>query len=191
MNEFLGIDQNITGAVPFQGVVQPAGSNVLISDSFNMTNRFYGGTIGARFGYTWCRWDVGATVKVSFGATCHSAVIDGSTTLAGAGTAPGGVLAQPSNIGHYSSSDFSVVPEINLTVGYQVTRCIRVLVGYNFIDWNRVLRPANQIDRSLDLTQAPTSAMFVPGAAGVAPRFPGVRTDFWAQGINVGMELKY
>ena len=32
---------------------------------------------------------------------------------------------------------------------------------------------------------------FVPGAVGTRPLFTAVRSDFWAQGINVGFELKY
>lgn len=195
MNDNLNINQSVTtltpGAASFNGIPQPAGSNFLFNDSFNMTNRFYGGTLGARFNYTWCRFDIGATLKVSLGATHHVAIIDGSTTLVGNGTLPGGTLAQPSNIGRVTSTDFSVVPEANATLGYRVTPCIRVLLGYNFLDWNRIQRVGNQIDRNLDAAQAPTSPAFVPGAVGAAPRFPGVRTDFWAQGINVGVELKY
>jgi len=37
----------------------------------------------------------------------------------------------------------------------------------------------------------PTSPLFVPGAVGVRPSFPATRTDFWTQGINVGLELKF
>jgi len=121
-------------------------------------------------------------------------VIDGSTTLTAIDgtrtTISGGSLAQPSNIGRITSTDFSVVTEVTLTAGYQVTPHLRVLVGYTFIDWNRILRAGNQIDRQVNIAQVPTSPQFAPGAAG-PPIFPGTRTDFWAQGINVGLELKF
>ena len=31
----------------------------------------------------------------------------------------------------------------------------------------------------------------VPGFVGAVPAFPAVRTDFWAQGLNVGIEFKF
>jgi hypothetical protein len=195
LNDTFTMDQNITtlapNVLPFNNVLQPAGANFLISDSFDMTNRFYGGTIGGRVNWTHCRFDIGATVKVSFGATRSTAVIDGFTTLAGAGTAQGGSLAQPSNSGEFSNTDFSVVSELTATAGYQLTPGLRILVGYTFLDWTRVQRAASQIDRNIDLSQVPTNAPMVPGSIGTAPRYPGSRTDFWAQGLNVGLELKW
>lgn len=197
LNDFLSLNQNLTvlaggaGILPFNNVFQPAGANFTINDSFNITNRFYGGTIGARFNYTWCRFDVGATLKVSLGATHTTAIIDGSTTLAGTGTLPGGSLAQPSNIGRFTTTNFSAVPEANLTAGYLVAPWFRVLVGYDFLYWNRIQRAGGQIDRGLDLTQTPSSPTYNPGSVGAAPRYPATRSDFWAQGINVGIELRY
>ncbi len=58
--------------------------------------------------------DVGATVKVAFGDTAHTAIIDGSTTLNSGGTsntAPGGAYSQPSDIGLHNTNDFTVVTE--------------------------------------------------------------------------------
>jgi hypothetical protein len=199
LNDRLDINQNLTvlpgQAIFFNGVIQGGGSNFLINDSFNMTNRFYGAQIGARLDWAYCKFDVGATAKVAFGATSHVAVIDGSTTLnATDGTTTtlrGGSLALASNIGRYTSTDFSVVPELSLTFGYQVTCNVRVFVGYTAMDWNRVQRASSQIDRRVDLTQAPSSATFVPGFIGTVPAFPAVRTDFWAQGLNVGIEIKF
>ncbi len=197
LNDALTINQDITllpggaGFIFYNGAPQPAGSNFLLNDSFSTTNRFYGGTIGARFNWTWNRFDLGAAAKVSFGATSHVAAINGFTTLVGNGTLPGSTLAQASNIGRFSSTDFSVVPELTMTAGFQITPGLRLLVGYNFLDWNRIMRVGNQIDRQIDFTQVPTSPTFAPGTVGANPRFPATRTDFWAQGINVGFELKY
>jgi Putative beta barrel porin-7 (BBP7) len=36
-------------------------------------------------------------------------------------TTPGGLYALPGNIGHYTHDEFSVVPELGINVGYQVT----------------------------------------------------------------------
>lgn len=193
LRDDLSIHQDVTllanGIIPFMGVEQGAGSNFVFQDSFNTVNRFYGGQFGARFNYTYCKWDIGVTGKLALGATTHVTVIDGATTLNGTATAPGSTLAQPSNIGRYTSTDFSVVPEVTATVGYQLFPCLRLMVGYNFLYWTRVQRAGDQIDRQIDFAQSPTSsALPVPATR---PQFLNQRTDFWAQGINLGVEIKY
>jgi hypothetical protein len=196
MNDALDIRQDYTGGnLAFNGTVLPAGAHVLLADSFDMTNRFYGGTIGARLNWTAGRFDLGAVLKVSLGATAHVSDISGSSSSAINGaitnTVVGGTLAQVSNIGRTTSTDFSVVPELNLTAGYQITCQLRLLVGYTVLDWNRVQRAGDQIDRRIDFSQVPSVNGFVPGAVGTSPIFPANRTDFWAQGINVGLELRF
>jgi hypothetical protein len=200
MNDYLGLNHNTAllpggaGLITFGGAAVPAGSKFQVSDSFDMTNRFYGGTIGARANWMWCKFDLGAVVKVSMGATTHVAAINGTTTLTAIDgtrtTISGGSLAQASNIGRTTSTDFSVIPEVTLTAGYQVTPHLRLLVGYNFFDWNNILRAGSQIDRNINFAQVPTSPQFAPGAGG-PPTFQRARSDFWAQGINVGLELKF
>jgi hypothetical protein len=200
MNEQLGIDQTITtlpGAnfqIPFLGVPQPAGTNFAINDSFNVTNRYYGGQVGARVDWAWRSLDISALMKIGAGATNSLFIIDGSSTLNAINgthvTVPGGTLTQLSNIGRYSSTEFSVVPELTLTAGYQFTPTIRLTAGYTLLYWTHVMRVGNNIDRNVDPGQVPTAA-FPTITPGTQPGFPAIRTDFWAQGVNVGMELKY
>jgi hypothetical protein len=201
LNDTLTANQNFTvlpaaaGGVAFVGVPQPAGANFALNDSFNLTNRFYGGQIGARVDWVSCyKIDVGATIKVAFGDTAHTAIIDGTTTLNNAGasaTAPGGAYSQPSNIGRFNTNDFTVVSELTFTIGYQVHPNIRLTAGYNLIYWPRVERAGSQIERTIDPGQSPTDPAFVAGTVGTFPRFLNYHSDFWAQGINVGVELKY
>ena len=47
-------------------------------------------------------------------------------------------MALPSNIGHYSRDQFSVVPEVGLNVGYQLTRHVSLSAGYTCIYWSNV-----------------------------------------------------
>ncbi len=198
LNDTLNSNINTTSLAPgfdFLGAPQPAGANFVINDSFNITNRFYGGQIGARFGFAWCRLDFAVTTKIAFGATHQVGIVDGTTTLNLAGvsnTAPGGLLAQTSNIGNQSSTVFSVLPEVTANWGFQITPRIRMLAGYTFLYWNRIQRAGDQIDRQIDLaSQVPTSPTFTPGTSGPRPSYPSNRTEFWAQGINLGVELKY
>jgi hypothetical protein len=200
MNDSLSMDQSITtlpGAnlqIPFLGVPQPAGTNFVLNDSFNVTNRYGGGQVGARVDWAWRNLDVNALLKIGAGDTNHLFIINGSSTINAIdgthGTAPGGTLAQLSNIGRYSSNDFSVVPELTITFGYQVTPNLRVTAGYTLLYWSNVMRVGNNIDRNIDPGQVPTAA-FPTVTTGTQPAFPAIRTEFWAQGVNVGMELKY
>ncbi|OWK43207.1 hypothetical protein FRUB_02806 [Fimbriiglobus ruber] len=73
-----------------------------------------------------------------------------------------------------------------MNLGYQVTDHIRLIAGYSFLYLNSVARPGNQIDPVIDTQQ-------IPPATGTGTRpAGGVRTsDFWVQGINLGMQLRY
>lgn len=157
----------------FGGAPLPTGSNLFIQDSFATNNRFYGGQIGARVHWTHCRWNLGMSGKIAFGSTFSTVQIDGTTTLDGAATLPGGTLAQGTNSGRHVSNRFTVVPEISGTVSYQVSPCFRLLGGYTFLYWNRLQRSSDQID-----------------ATGAAVYSNG-HSDFWAQGIHLGAELKW
>ena len=195
INQTLNVLDAGTGFVPFNGTPQPSGSTFLFNDSFAVTNRFYGGQLGARVNFAFCNFDLGAVAKLGMGATTHTVYIDGSTTLndinGNSTTLRGSTLAQASNIGRFTSNDFSFVPELIATAGYQLTPHLRLMVAYNLLYWTRVERAGNQIDRNIDFTQVPTSPTFVPGSFGTRPLFPNTRTDFWASGINVGVELRY
>jgi hypothetical protein len=106
-------------------------------------------------------------------------------------TLPGGILALPTNIGHQSKDDFSVIPEAEIRLGYQVTKHLSAFVGYNFMYWSSVVRPGEQINRNLTPTIIPSFFEFTPGAPATQPAPLFKTTDFWAQGINFGMELRF
>ena len=125
-------------------------------DSFETTNNFYGGQLGLRFECTpddgrggWQGgFDFRADAKVALGATLEGANINGSTftnlgnpMLATPAYFNGGVFAQPTNIGRYSQSDFAVLPEVNLSVGYAIVPCVRIFMGYDFLWLSDVARP--------------------------------------------------
>jgi hypothetical protein len=88
-------------------------------------------------------------------------------------------------------TEFSVIPEAGLTLGYQVSRCLRVNLGYNVLYWSNVVRPGEQIDTVLDTNQIPN----FPGPATPAvvqrPRVPFNETNLWVQGITAGLEVRW
>jgi hypothetical protein len=140
-------------------------------------------------GYCRGRFSAGLLGLVALGSTHQVVDINGSSTLAGtgaiAGTNPGGILTQPSNIGRHTQDEFAVVPQVQLKLGCDLTRWLRATVGYDFLYWNQVVRPGDQIDRSIDVSQADGG----PAASRPAALFN--RTDFIAHGVSFGLEARY
>jgi hypothetical protein len=177
-------------------------------DSFHASNNFYGGQLGLRGDYHLGHFFVEAAGKVALGSMNQSINISGASSSNSTNTvlfppgvflpatnfvnAPGGFFAQGTNSGHFSRNVFAVVPEADFKIGYNITRNIQGFVGYSFLYLNDVLRPGTTIDHSLNLTQVPIAAGFPNTLVGPsAPNFSFTRSDFWAQGINFGVQFKF
>ena len=115
------------------------GTRIVNSESFTTRNDFYGGQLGLVNEFHRDRWTLDLRSTVALGGTHQELRIDGSQVRTIPGMAPqtfvGGLLALPSNIGVHSRDVFSVVPEVGLTVGYQLTDHLKTFVGYNFLYW--------------------------------------------------------
>jgi hypothetical protein len=177
---------------------QHAGGDIVAvttADHFRTSNQFYGGQIGTDV--MWCRgrFFVDVLAKVALGTSVQRASIDGwtafSTSSGQSGTIGVGQLALPSNIGDYGKNQFAVVPEFGVNLGYAVTQHIRLTFGYTFLFWSRVFRPGDQIDRVINTSEFP--ALVGAGTLTGPPRptFTFKDTDFWAQGLNFGLEFRY
>jgi hypothetical protein len=192
LNEGVGVTEDIT-VLPTGPL--PGGTQFHVNDGFATSNRFYGGQVGARGEVDFGRLFANFTGLVALGSSQEIVDITGSTritTAAGAvTTANGGLLALPTNIGHYGHTRFGVVPTGSLNLGYRVTDHLRASVGYTFLYWSNVARPGDQIDRVVNPVALPTS-MGAGGASGPArPSFLLRDTDFWAQGVSFGLEFRY
>lgn len=164
------------------------------NDSFGTRNQFYGGQLGARVGWQGDRFGFDLTGKIAVGPTHETLIIQGASTQTGPGgvngTFPGGFFTQSSNIGHYSYNPWTFIPALEMKVYWLVSSQLRLYAGYDFLYWNQVVRPGSQIDHNINLSQ---SAVFGAGALS-GPAYPAPlfnRTDFWAQGFNVGFEFKF
>ncbi|MBI3407262.1 MAG: BBP7 family outer membrane beta-barrel protein [Planctomycetes bacterium] len=169
-----------------------------VRDSFGTRNTFYGGQIGASAEWKRDRWFVEGRVKIALGVTHESLSIDGGQTfLSPNGTVTnftGGLLAVPSNIGRFSRDRFSVVPEVGVKLGYQVTDNVRVFVGYDFLYWSDVIRPGDQVDTVVNVTQVPNfcqNPAFCPPNPAQRPAVLFRTSNFWAQGVSAGVEVRY
>jgi len=192
LREGIGIIENlaVNPDVPTIG-----GSGLAVADQFDTRNRFYGGQLGLRGEYRWRNTFVNMIGSVALGSMHEEIDIRGSTVITPSGSTPtalaGGVLALPTNSGHFSRDKFAVVPQIDINVGYQMTRHLRAFVGYSFLYASNVVRPGDVIDRTVNLTQIPSN--LGPGSL-MGPARPALfvrDTEFWAQGMNFGLEFRY
>src|SRR5262249_55327937 len=130
---------------PFTG---PASD--LTDDSFQTRNQFWGGQVGLRGEYAFDRYFVSANTTLALGGTEELLNIIGSSTLNVQGSplvvAPGGLYALPSNSASARKSEFVVIPELQLKAGVELATWCRATLGYDFLYWNHVMRPGNQID---------------------------------------------
>jgi hypothetical protein len=135
-------------------------------------------------------------VKLALGCNHEAIDVRGVTTLTAADLArpqsvQGGVLALPTNIGRRTRDEFSVVPELGLTVGYDVTSYLRATVGYTLLYWSDTVRPGSEAGRLVNPLRIPASAFYDARSAPAAPGPFTKQVDFWAQGVNFGLEFRY
>jgi hypothetical protein len=164
-------------------------------DQFTTYNNFYGGQFGLRASYDVARFYFNATTKLAMGATWENVSINGGTytNIGGFASAAGGYLSQPTNIGSQTREQFTVIPEMNLNIGFRIRPWASIFVGYSFLYISSVARPGNQIDPVINPSQSPAISYTFPGNLVGTPRpEPSVHTtDFWAQGLNLGLEFRY
>ncbi len=169
------------------------GDSLVLHDNFVTYNKFYGAQIGLETESRVGPLVFTLTGKVAAGETNQKVKIQGDTTV----TLPDGtiftdqtrgLLVQPSNLGSFSRYRFAVVPELIASLAWEFNDNIKVSVGYNFLFWSAVLRPAEQIDPVVNV-----GAVGDTGQLGPYLR-PGPylhSTDFWAQGFSAGLMVSY
>jgi hypothetical protein len=169
-------------------------------DRFNANNNFYGGQLGLRGMLRLGNWFVSATGKCAFGEVQQIATVSGGFTAFTPAapvpplsfTAPAGFYALPTNIGRHTHSAFAVVPEGIVNVGYTVGPRWRVFAGYSFLYVSNVERPGTAVQHAINASISPGFAG--PGATLIGPAAPTyvfTRSDFWAQGLNFGVQMRY
>jgi hypothetical protein len=99
------------------------------------------------------------------------------------------VLTQRTNIGDYQRDQFTMIPEIGLTLGVRVTDRLRATFGYTVLYFPSVVRPGDQIDTDVNPNLIPPET--VPFTGALRPRFRYIESDYWAQGINLGAEFQF
>ena len=163
-----------------------------IEDSFRATNEFHGCELGIITQVNRGRWSLEMLAKMAMGNNSSLVAINGSTDISREGDTPvhydEGVMALQTNIGRYHSDQFVVIPQFGVEVGYDLTCSLRASIGYNFLYWANVARAAEQIDTNINTSYFPPADN---PHGDPAPLFSRQESDFWAQGLNFGLELQF
>ncbi len=181
----------------------PAGGTFLeaiLTDDFSVHNGIFAGQVGVQGKWT-SKWVYCSFLaKVGLSGAEQKSEISGTFsdplptlyTSYGVGTS-GGIFAQPSNSGRHIQNKFIVVPERIVRLGFNPTSQCSISVGYDILFFSNVLRPGQQIDQSINETQAGASG------GGKTPTLTGVsepallmkNSCYWTQGINAGIQVQF
>ena len=169
-----------------------AGQSGYTIDNFGTRNQFYGALLGLRARGMYGAFSLETTLTASLGVNHETIDIYGyynATNFFLATTGPYGIFATPANSGVTSSNKLAVVPEVQVKLGYDITPAVRVTVGYDFIYWSNVVRPTDQIDRNVVKGQFFQED---PNSTSLAyPQRLDKTTDFYAQGLSVGLQARF
>ncbi|MCS6865492.1 MAG: BBP7 family outer membrane beta-barrel protein [Gemmataceae bacterium] len=191
-NEGLRIEQQ---QYRYRGI----GGIAATADQFDAHNRFHGGQVGLsadlRGRVVFCE----LVAKVAFGQNYQVVKTEGMTHLWLSGTGGttlqtyggSGILVQPSNFGRELRGVFAVLPEGSVKLGFRWGESGRLYVGYNFIYLSDAVRPGDQIDRTLNPAQIPLVSGAPPVYDADRPTRLFHRSDFWVQGVVIGLETRY
>jgi hypothetical protein len=192
-------------SVPFGGVTITPPATVLVQDSFKVTNRFNGGQIGLRTEVRYGMFTTNATAKLAIGdmnerleiagasgyVDLNHPIVNGGIAMPNVGTAYGGLLANASNIGRYSHDELSIIPEININVGLNITRGLTAYLGYNFLYINNVARPGDQINQVVNSATVPFNPLYGSLTTPSVPKQIFAQDEFWLMGVNFGLMMRY
>jgi hypothetical protein len=167
------------------------GTQISAADHFSTLNEFHGGEVGLHAQVFFDRWTLDLLGKVGAGNLHRNVTIGGNSTVAVPGVAPvnssGGLLALPSNLGSFSSNECVVVPELDLNLGWDVTRWCRARIGYTLLVMTGVARVGDQINLNVNPNMV---APPLPGGPN-EPAFHLSTTNLWVQAVNIGVEFRY
>lgn len=189
LDESLRIREQLT-SVETGGVV-PLGTQFDLSDRFSTNNDFHGGQLGvaAEFWRDYVSLELSA--KFALGNLRREWQVGGDTISQVPGllptAAPGGLLALPTNLGTRTDNEFAVLSEFGVNGTVLLTSRLAVVCGYSLLLLNDVARTGDQIDRNVNTSQIGGRPMDGPPRPAAQHR----GTDFWGQGVNIGLDYRW
>lgn len=176
--------------------IHPAINNKFFTvDRIRVENHFYGGQIGLTVRNRWNALDIKLKTQLAFGAICHATHLKGDfytndfTGFTFVQHFNGGYFVLPSMSRHRNQVRFSVVPDVDFNVGYQIVSGLRLYAGYNFIFIANVVRPSHQLDRKFNPTGSPLYQLSPLPLSGTRSHKKNLKLiNMWIQGMNLGFE---
>jgi hypothetical protein len=166
------------------------------TDRFDTANEFLGAQVGARAHAERGAWFATGFVKVALGAMRQDVDIEGvlRTNDFNASGAPidypgGGYFAAATNIGERRRNVFAVVPEAGLSLGYRPAPGWSLVAGYTFLYASDVVRAPHQINRAVNYSPSNRPPAMPTGPQ--EPSFKFTSSGFWAQGLTLGVSLRF
>jgi Putative beta barrel porin-7 (BBP7) len=186
-DEGVRVRQSITNIPSAPGTVFSS------QDDFSTFNEFHGGDFGLRAQFVWDDFTLGLLTKCAVGSVNRDVKIIGVQQTTAPGFDPvireGGLLALSSNIGDHHGHDWTLLPELGVTLGWQASSNVRLTFGYSVLWFEQIARAGDQIDLNVNPSLFPSATGTATGAS--RPAFLLTRSDLWLQTINVGVEFTY
>jgi hypothetical protein len=193
---YFQLHEQIYRAETSMGLGPNTGSLIYGSDDFNARNQFYGAQVGFASTSHMGRYTLDLIGKLALGGTDERVNVAGFSTFILPGQPQqfgnGNILAAGTNIGRHRRTQFAVLPELTVNLGYEITRSLHATIGYNLLYVSALARPASQIDFGAN----PTQITFLAGSPNVLqgaarPAFAFHDDSVWAQGLNLGLEWSF
>jgi hypothetical protein len=155
-----------------------------VSDNYRADNTFYGAQVGLRGEWSWQRFFVQVRGTAALGADDQKVRTKGEIVA----QSPLGRMEWPVGMyvqggpGSVSRWHVDAVGELALNVGYSLTEHVSLVAGYTFLGWADPVRAADQVVRVINTH---------PGPQPAHTPIPFKSDTFWAQGVNLGIEVRW
>ena len=184
------------GLLTYAGGFFPPPAAVGTHDYISTQNRFYGPSIGLRLSGDYERITYSVSGRCGLGWVRQSQTTSGSTTFFADGvtptsTTPGGMLIFPTNSGRIVRTEFAAVPELNLKLGYRLTRRVSVSIGYDLLYMSNAVRPGDAITQAINPSLLPSGTNFGVPFGPISPT-PGISSsNFLLQAVSGGLSVVF
>lgn len=184
LRESIDVSERLTG--------NQTGDVFQIEDSFRTKNQFLGCELGLFGTRQRRRWSLDGGIRLGIGLTQQELNVAGQTAVtqnAVTTTSPGGFLAQRTNSGSWEHNKFTLLPQFDVGLGYQMTNTWRASVGYSLLYWGSVLRATEQIDPVINSGLLPPEQN--PLIGDLRPATLLHESSYLAHGITIGLERRW
>jgi hypothetical protein len=169
------------------------GFNWSLDEHFAAYNYFWGGQVGLGWDWSIGSVFVGVDYLVAVGRNHEKLQVTGGTsaTSQADGTVTLGpnraLLVMPSNVGLTTDNVTSVVQELTFRLGYNFNCYVNFSVGYNFLYWNKLIQPNDQLDTAINIQKLDVFDQVGPNRP--APRFQ--QSSTWVHGLFLSLGISF